>query len=441
MSDDTTGAKRPYDGWSDAQWRDWFTREVESTDAWAWLRAKAQNDGVTAYHASLKLPQAVTLNRRLLDVAKEFADPGSADFPLDLTSADALGFWAAREDVKTRFFEEWTNVQSRLDKQDASDQPASPPDDDTNRDDLDESDSADWGDQPYDVHVTLPGGAVTTLRRDDPMRDPYPEDERVSNLAEALRKNRIPLAIGVAGVIGLVLGISLFTGGDDAKPAGAVAPPTDGVAVATTGGAEDAVGTTTPVVVPATTAAPASACDVAREQDHDMQFTSADVGDGIGEEFSQRAGFLNGFLTPEFSWSGVPDAATELAIAMQWVPEDRRDAVLAKTDHWDPDEPPGVSRWVIRGIDPTSTGIGRTDMDTGLPDGVIELDHTGGSVQIDGGAPMANTVLGPDAPGRTYMFTLFALCEPELGTPFDESLGWLRLFSVDTVWFFADAEF
>ena len=227
-------------------------------------------------------------------------------------------------------------------------------------------------------------------------------------------------------------------GNDSADSSAAGLPSTPVVTEAEPGGA---IANTTLLAPSATTtAAPADACTVAAQQDYDMQFSSVDVIDGIGEEFSQRAGAETGYQTPAFSWSGIPPAATELVIVMQWVPENRRDDIVTASDLWEETEPPGSSRWVLRGIDPTSTGIRRTSLDTGLPQGTQEIDHTGGRVEI-GGQPALNKFLGPDGPGRTYMFTLLALCDPQLGTPFDESLGWFRRFAIATTWFFADADF
>ena len=293
------------------------------------------------------------------------------------------------------------------------------------------------------MNVTLPGGNVAAIRGGDVDRTELQvrsERPRWLSILDWFRSHRIPLVIGAGiGVIGLIAVVSLT--GDDEPPATAPGTATGSTAGTPATESPDAMpGTTAPSAVAVATTAPADACAAAAQQDYDMQFSSVDVIDGIGEEFSQRAGEETGYQTPSFTWSGIPQAATELAIVMQWVPENRREDIVSATDLWETAEPAGSSRWVLRGIDPTSTGIDRTNLDTGLPEGTHEVDHTGGVVQI-GGAPAANKFLGPDAPGRTYMFTLLALCDPELGTPFDESLGWFRRFAIDTTWFFADAEF
>lgn len=90
-------------------------------------------------------------------------------------------------------------------------------------------------------------------------------------------------------------------------------------------------------------------------------------------------------LSPEISWSGLPDGTAELALVV-----DDPDA---------PTEKPWV-HWLVYGIDAKRDGIPE-----GSPGGGVEGLATGGEVAYTGPAPPAGG--GP----HHYRFTLYALDE------------------------------
>jgi Raf kinase inhibitor-like YbhB/YbcL family protein len=98
-----------------------------------------------------------------------------------------------------------------------------------------------------------------------------------------------------------------------------------------------------------------------------------------------------------FAWSGVPDAAVELALVM-----------------FDPDAgDDGFLHWTVWGIDPAAGEL----PEASLPAGVVEGSNGVGQVRYLGPCPP------PGDGAHHYSFTLSALSEPlalDAGAPLDE---------------------
>jgi Raf kinase inhibitor-like YbhB/YbcL family protein len=104
-----------------------------------------------------------------------------------------------------------------------------------------------------------------------------------------------------------------------------------------------------------------------------------------GAPMPERFARLHGNVSPPLRWSGVPEAAIELALIVQ-----------------DPDAPSGTfTHWIVAGLDPGLEGLeeGR------VPVGAVEGDNDFGEDGYGGPEPP------PGDPPHHYVFMLLALGE------------------------------
>ncbi len=53
---------------------------------------------------------------------------------------------------------------------------------------------------------------------------------------------------------------------------------------------------------------------------------------------------------------------------------------------------------------------------------------------------LSNKFIGPGVDRQTYLFTVFALCDPVEGDPDDYTAGWFKRHSIAIGWFFSEPE-
>ncbi|MCH8984595.1 MAG: hypothetical protein IH943_10935 [Acidobacteria bacterium] len=167
-------------------------------------------------------------------------------------------------------------------------------------------------------------------------------------------------------------------------------------------------------------------------------FTSPDVGEEIPDRFTQRNAYDSGFVTPAFQWSGVPVDTTEIVIFVQVVDSDHNRDILASGNAWYGEVPIGFQRWLVTGIDPATSLLPGSSLDSPLPEGVIEQDG-GAAVQINGEG-FTSKFVGAGVGAETFLFTIFALCEaPSVGRDVFWS-SWLRDHAIGIDWFVSSLE-
>jgi phosphatidylethanolamine-binding protein (PEBP) family uncharacterized protein len=209
----------------------------------------------------------------------------------------------------------------------------------------------------------------------------------------------------------------------------------------------------------AASAAPAVAvsedvCTTVRQQEIVLQLSSRDVQPTLPAFFALDTRDNNDYPTPRLDWSTVPPETTELVVLVFDPDPSRVDAYRADPKLWWRGEsieaggggaPIGAIRWTLIGIDPAATSLAATSLSDPAPPGTTELDRNQGSF---GGRPRPDVDVnvkfrGPREVGRTYLFTVFALCYPPDSVPevseFTYDPGWLQRESVATGWFFSDA--
>ncbi len=200
---------------------------------------------------------------------------------------------------------------------------------------------------------------------------------------------------------------------------------------------------------PATSATAATPCAAAAEASSTMTFSSPDVGPSISGNYSQGTAYAFGFPTPRFEWTGVPAAATELMITIQKVDSNAGEAVLASTDLDADGWPVGGLRWSASDISPDLTSLPETAFTSGdvpdpallmlLPEGVVERKTGSATVTIDD-VPFDNKFIGPNRDGQVFLFTIYALCEPNVGDPLAYRPAWGRQNAIELAWFAASAD-
>ena len=123
---------------------------------------------------------------------------------------------------------------------------------------------------------------------------------------------------------------------------------------------------------------------------------------GAGKAIPERYTCAGDDVSPPLEWSGVPDAATELALVVD-----------------DPDAPGGTFvHWVVVGIDPSTGAI----EEGSAPDGSLQVRNSADKDRWSGPCP-------PEGPAHRYRFTVYALDGPsglEAGADADEALGVIR---------------
>jgi hypothetical protein len=186
----------------------------------------------------------------------------------------------------------------------------------------------------------------------------------------------------------------------------------------------------------AATAGP-TACELRRDEQLILDFSSPDIQPTISDEYFKSAGYPDGFPTPPFEWSTVPPETTEIAVLIMDLsrknPSDLEDPML-----WWNDLPNGSLRWVLSGIDPSWTSLPRTSLDAGLPPNTVEESVTGMRVRVNGES-VNNKFVGPDISGRLFMFAVFALCDRQAAPRDAYREGGLRRDSIAIGWFVAEA--
>ncbi len=255
-------------------------------------------------------------------------------------------------------------------------------------------------------------------------------------------RRRWPTSVGAVVVVLVLLGliVVLRNGGSSGQLALAISDQSTGESGAQVEASpSDSVPAATDPIVRESSGAE---CQAARDAfvsgspSTSMQLSSPDLPGTIPEMFWREFGYESGFPTPAFEWSDVPDLTTELALLIAEVPTHEVVGVE------DPDRSSGDGlpdlnpRWTAIGIDPASGGIGRTDVTIGLPDGVAEVGDEGVFVSL-GDEWTRSKFVGPALPGETYLFALFALCDPMTGEPDDFDPEWLHRWSIDYAYFTA----
>ena len=238
----------------------------------------------------------------------------------------------------------------------------------------------------------------------------------------------------LAALILIVIFIWLFGGGSTDGP-DAVAVNTAPTVLVTEPAptVPDSQAATSAPAAPVASAAP-NECETAALRQHNLTFSSPDVGESIPDTFTQGEAYALGFPTPIFEWSGVPAEATEIAILVQRITNDRDRSLVTTTDLWHDEVPTGQTRWIVTGIDPQTTVLPSSNLAVPLPEGVIEQDHNSPIVTIDD-VPYGNKFVGPNSTARDFLFTVFALCDPATGERDVYSAPWLHRHAISIAWF------
>lgn len=156
----------------------------------------------------------------------------------------------------------------------------------------------------------------------------------------------------------------------------------------------------------------------------------------------------NDFPAPGLIWSAVPPETTEIAILVLSVNEDRAASYEADPNlWWDGRDsvgtpsgiPIGETRWTLTGLGADVSSLDPMSRTELPPPGTTEhfLNGTG---TRRGDVDLSHKFVGPSSRRDTYLFTVFALCDPVPGDPDDYTAGWFKRHSIATGWFFATAE-
>ena len=190
----------------------------------------------------------------------------------------------------------------------------------------------------------------------------------------------------------------------------------------------------------------ANACTVVREQSLILELTGPDVQPTMPAFYAQWARDDNGFPSPQLNWSAVPPETTEIVILVMSLSDDRAALYGADADLWwgggSQDNisgiPIGATRWTLTGIDAAARSLARTSLSSPPPPGTTEhfLNGTG---TRRGGVDLSNKFVGASRDGESYLFTVFALCDPTEGEPDDYGAGWFKRHSIATGWFISRA--
>jgi len=163
-------------------------------------------------------------------------------------------------------------------------------------------------------------------------------------------------------------------------------------------------------------------CDARREEQIVLDFFSPDFSSGVPQPSdiveipllftSAGNGGNREFLTPALEWSAVPPETTEIAIYIGEAPEEAWEKYRDRDNIYD-QLIPLVSRWILVGLSPSATSLGRTSINLPLPEDSIELVHQGPGASYDG-VESANHFVGPNFPERRFIFGVAALCDRDL---------------------------
>lgn len=458
--------------WTDAEWAEWFSDVVKPSHKWQGLMRRWDGD-YGDFSDELKVNwDGDKLGKSEAVPAPDyyFAEGGLADIirimegsfahdPL-LPSLTAPSFESVFSrmsyESKKRFFEGWYAMTEKRTSKPSSMQEPEP---DEPEGEITVPDRA-W------VNITLPNGNVVTIETgelgepkswDIPAPEPETPEERTRREEdEAMRRweerqieryhaerrskrlgtpNRKPsrkMIMAAGGGAAAILAFSLII----PQLTGNGSPSQTSIPAA-------ASGTTVPdeLDTPATTLTGCAAA-AAAAKDHIMTFSSPDLpGGAIPERYAAyNSSASNGFPTPGFEFGNVPEGTTELAIVIQNVPEWAQDEVSAATDLWTTSVPPGSPYWILTGISPDATEVPSTATGVELPEGLIARDHNTYGAGTSADDMHYNRFVGAHT-GELFLFTLFAICEPE-GDWYDPAnLAWMRGWTIATTWFTARAGF
>lgn len=147
----------------------------------------------------------------------------------------------------------------------------------------------------------------------------------------------------------------------------------------------------------------AASLSIAAAARAEMLLTSADLSEGgtlKANQLFNGFGCTGGNLSPDLSWSGVPEGTKSLALTV-----------------FDPDAPTGSGwwHWTVFNIPADATGlaVGAGSGKAALPKGAVQGRTDFGQPGFGGACPPAG-----EAPHH-YVFTLFALKAPSL--PIDDT--------------------
>jgi phosphatidylethanolamine-binding protein (PEBP) family uncharacterized protein len=429
--------------WTDADWADWFSEVVKPSDEWAALKLRHDEDGTFLFDdrglVSLTQPGSTParlpgdLPEGLVEITTLIANSFGFEPLVPMLTAPSMEgvFSRMSYENKKRFFEGWYAMKERKRRKqrlEGGDQidtplggmaPSTP--------------GRSW------INITLPNGNVVTIPTGGPDEPKGWESEDVS--AEAPLKKRRTAVIAAGGAAVIVVAVSLIiaqlTGSDDSPTTTAAAVAAD-TPTSSLGAVSQT--TATPAVVPAPSTTLGGCAASAQAADHSMTFSSPDFADGtIPESWAGYYSEQNGFPTPSFEIGGVPAGTTELAIVILNVPESAQDEVAGATELWTTSVPQGRPHWILTGISPDTATIPATAEGEGLPVGMVAQDHNSYGAGVPGNVEY-NKFLGPHS-GEMFLFTLFAMCEPEGDWYSPSNLAWMRGWAIDRVWFTAEAGF
>jgi phosphatidylethanolamine-binding protein (PEBP) family uncharacterized protein len=411
--------------WSDADWAQWWAEEVEPSKEWHTLESEYDTKGSF-------LGDRPGYSDDLINATGILIYSSSQNLPLDRLTAPSkeAAFSRMSYETKKRFFEGWYLMKER--RRSGGDSAA------------DISARTPLGDTPpadYWVNITLPNGNVVTIPTGDAPKPPETPDVVTEPIAAAPKKPRTALIATAAVVVLLIMFLLLITQltGSDESAAPTTAAAASDTATSVAAAATPTTATAAVVAAPSTTL---GGCAAAAEaaQGSDMTFSSPEFGDGtIPESWAAFYSEENGFPTPSFEIGGVPEGTTELAIVIQNVAESARDEVASATDLWTTSVPPGNPHWILTGISPDTTLVPATVGGVGLADGMVAQDHNTYGAGTPGNLEY-NKFLGPH-PGEVFLFTLFAMCEPEGDWYNPSNPAWMRGWAIDRTWFTAEAGF
>jgi len=218
---------------------------------------------------------------------------------------------------------------------------------------------------------------------------------------------------GIAALV-LVGVVALFAGGGDGTNGdgnGSSAVSNDGSSSGSSGsGGSSSSGSSSSGGSSGGAAAPShTACELRREERIVLEFSSPEFQPGIPDFYQQSNAYENGFPTPAFEWSSVPPEATELAIVVYRLTDERASLYMGDPELLWNLLPVGQQRWVISGIDPTSTSFPASSLSNPLPVGVVAHEGNNPTVTVNDESDSTQFV-GPSG-DQYFVFLLMALCE------------------------------
>lgn len=183
-----------------------------------------------------------------------------------------------------------------------------------------------------------------------------------------------------------------------------------------------------------------NACQQLRMDQLVLELTSPDVQPSIPLAFSASIADAEGFPTPALMWSATPPETTEIVVFVTGIGDDSVEALRADPLLWWNGVPAGGIQWTLSGIAPGATSLARTSLGSPPPSGTIEQPNNVQVVLVDG-VEARNKFVGPSGAGQHRMWTVFALCDPEVtGERGDYRAEWLQAHSIAIGWFITTSD-